>query len=315
LSGEAGVTHLGKTNDIFYDERVARWPDGQAPLARVEPAAPEKTLRLSPFACVRPPGRVYNMAKSAVRALEIVEFIARSAEPIRGVDISRALSISPSSTHQILKSLMDWGYLLFDVESKCYHLSPRVTGLGACFSANYFGPGVLNELLNALQEASGRTISLVASQGSFMQVIECVGPKLHLPPTASSPPVESDPVGWQLPYFGSSAGAAWLSAQTDAVVLKVFQRSRRELGKLARNEAQVLETLRRVRRQGYAYSGALLEGGSWSVAAPLPPAANGVVLVLGVSIGSEENEQEAAHLGAVINRCIDLHLGPGRRPG
>jgi DNA-binding IclR family transcriptional regulator len=284
---------------------------GEEPAAvSMTAGAPEKTVKLSPFASVRQRGRVYNMAKSAVRALDVIEHLAQAQTPQRAIDITRALALSPSSGHQILKTLMDSGYLIFDGASKQYHLSPRITRLGGALSQGYFGPGAIERLMRAVHEAAGGVVVLAASQGAFMQVLELVQPEepAQRPPTASPEP--KNDVGAQVPYFGTCTGAAWLSSQSDELVLGVMRRSRRDLGRQAREEGRTLESIRRVRRQGYAYGGLMAEDGVWSVAVPLPPAPNGVVLVLAVSAQNQAFEEKAAEIAAMIRSKIALCLAP-----
>ena len=69
---------------------------------------PDETVSLGPLAiCVQEPRQGYNFSKSAVRALDILELFARVDRPLRAIDVTRLLGISPSSTIQLLKTMMD----------------------------------------------------------------------------------------------------------------------------------------------------------------------------------------------------------------
>lgn len=267
---------------------------------------PERTVRLSPFATLRQRGSIYNSTRTVSRVLDVLEQLALAPEALRAVEIARAGDLSPSSAHQILKNLVDAGYLIFDLTSMRYHLSPRMTRLGARISGGYFGSGALARLVHQVRDLSDGSVTLCASQGRFMQVLQ------NLPaPGAAIEGSGRDGAGAQVPLFGTCTGAAWLSMQSERLALRIIRQSRRELGRLARDEAGVLESLRRVRSQGYAFGGLLAEEGVSSVAVPLPPAANGVVLVIAVSAPGTWIEARAAELADLIRAQIRACLGEG----
>jgi DNA-binding IclR family transcriptional regulator len=264
---------------------------------------------------MRPPNRGPNPAKSAGRALDVVEHLALAPGPQRAVDIARALLLSPSSAHQILRTLMDRGYLICDTASKRYHLSPRVARFAARSGAVCFGPGTLDRLIDAIQQMFDATVTLSAPQGDVMQVIEA----RRTPTEPANPALGAadmrDGVGVQVPFFGTCTGAAWLSSQSDAVVLALMHKSRRQLGRQARDESRVLESVHRVRRQGYAFGGLLAEDGVSSVAVPLPPDAHGLVLVLAVSAPDAAIEDRAADIAQQIRAQFAAVLGAPQTHG
>jgi DNA-binding IclR family transcriptional regulator len=267
------------------------------------PARPERTVKLSPFARVRAPGLGVTPAKSAGRALELVEHLALAPEPLRAIELARALSLSPSSVHQILRTLMDGGYLIFDAASKRYHLSPRTARFAARASAGGFRPEALEALMGALAEMFAATVTLAAPQGGAMQVIAVRHPQ-------ERPAGEVDEgFGVLVPFFGTCTGAAWLAAQNDDVVRGLMRRSRRDLGRRSHDPAGVLQSVRRVRQQGYAFGGLLADDGMWSVATALPPDPHGLVLVLAVSAPDAAIEERAADIACRMRAQICVHLG------
>lgn len=265
----------------------------------------EKTIRLSPFVTVRECGQIHNFAKSAVRALDILELLADVERPLRAIEIARSLGLSPSSADQILKTMLDSGYLTLDAASKRYHLPARLMRLGAALSAAYFAPEAMQQLLRAVQRASGVRVLLAAPQGAYMQLVDVCD-------SADAPRfIEHEPVlkGLHTPFFGSCTGAAWLSSQSEATVRRLIHKCRRELGARADDVEGLLESVRRVRKQGYAFGGLMAEDGLWSVAVPLPPAANGLVLVLVVAGPACAIENSEARLAALMKSSIERYLG------
>ena len=96
------------------------------------------------------------------------------------------------------------------------------------------------------------------------------------------------------------------------MILNMVRKSRHELGKSARDELRVLESIRRVRAQDYATGGLWADHGIWSVAVPLPPASNGLVLVVGVS-ALDQPIEKSSEIAAMIRAKIALHVGAVNR--
>ena len=284
--------------------------DGQLP-GKVFPL-PEKTLKNSPFARIKEHVSAHNVAKSAVRALDILELLVESGTPLRAIEIARSLAISPSSANQILKTMMNSGYLIFDATTKHYVLSARLIRLSASLNAGYFGADAITRLLHSVQEATGEVVLLTASQSTFMQIIDFCGPAEN---GTASGKIESASTnglrGLQFSVFGSCSGAAWLATQSEEVVLKTIQRCRRELGQRAGYVEGVLASLRRVREQGYSFGGLLVDQDIEALAVALPPGPNNVVLVIVVAADLEVIEQRRTEIFRLITERIDRYLKPG----
>jgi DNA-binding IclR family transcriptional regulator len=111
------------------------------------------------------------------------------------------------------------------------------------------------------------------------------------------------------PFFGSCTGAAWLSTQSEATVRKLIHRCRRELGSARIDAEPILESVRQIRQQGYAFGGLMAEQGMLSIAVPLPPAPNGLVLVLAATGPTERIERRERAIVLGIQRVVVRHLG------
>lgn len=246
----------------------------------------QQTVDLGPFATFREPGQGGDFPKSAVRALQTLEYFSLAGKPLRAIEIAGALGLSPSSTNELLKSLTDWGYLIFDPVSKLYHCSPRVTRLAQAANREYGGPDALDRLLRAVLVEFGLPVSISASQGSFMQVIDFLWPEDRDPSTlpykaeqsARSPfPLN---IGLHSPMFGSCPGAAWLSTQSEQRVRETIRLCRRDLGHFADDEATILHRLADISEQGYAFGGISTDESYRGLSVPLPATPHGIVLIL-----------------------------------
>jgi DNA-binding IclR family transcriptional regulator len=253
-------------------------------------------------------GQTCDAVKSAIRALHVLEIFARAKRPLRAVEIGNALAVSPSSTSELLMTMVDGAYLIFDPTSKLSYPSPRLHKLGALLGGDYFGSETMDELMQSLADTIGLTTTLTTSQGSFMQLLDIATPATMSPPLKGLG-VE-DYIGLRLPVFRSSNGLAWLSAQDTQTVMSSVRLCSRELGRRADDVAQILERVRGVAEAGYAYGGANADGSVRGLAVPLPPARSGVVLVIGACGPSAEMDRRREDIAATLKRAATSYGGP-----
>jgi DNA-binding IclR family transcriptional regulator len=211
-------------------------------------------------------------------------------------------------------TMVDGAYLIFDPTSKLYYPSPRLHKLGALLGGDYFGSETMDGLMRSLADTIGLTTTLTTSQGSFMQLLDIVTPATMSRPL--SPPLEGlgveDYIGLRLPVFRSSNGLAWLSAQSTQTVLSAIRLCSRELGRKADDVAQILQRVRGVAEEGYAFGGTNADGSVRGLAVPLPPARSGVVLVIGACGPSAEMERRREDIAETLRRAATSY-GRGSR--
>jgi hypothetical protein len=117
---------------------------------------------------VQVPGEMRSFAKSAIRSLELLDLFAFEQRPMRTVEIRDALDLHPSSADQLLKTMVNAGYLQFDDRKKLYFLTTR---LGAF--ASWFGSvaiAKLPDLLNAVHAAFGKATMISVRQKRDMHL-------------------------------------------------------------------------------------------------------------------------------------------------
>src|SRR3546814_9478802 len=73
------------------------------------------------------PGLKRNLSRSATRALDVLDYMAALGRPLRAVEVASGMELNPSSANQLLKTMADSGYLIFDPRLKLYHPSPRLS--------------------------------------------------------------------------------------------------------------------------------------------------------------------------------------------
>jgi DNA-binding IclR family transcriptional regulator len=271
---------------------------------------PNTSVSLSPFARIRDRGHICNPAVSAVRALHVIELLTSTKMPMRAVEIAGPMALSPSSANQLLKTMVDAGYLIFDPISKRYYPSPRIAKLGGSLSDTYFGPGFLDGLMRAAHTELEQFVGLSVSQGSFMQIIDCLRtPDSPCYAEFSSVHAAVDAaIGLQIPMFGSCTGAAWLSVQSDETVRACLKLCRRELGEKANDVDAILARVRDVTTRGYAYGGVSANDNVRGLAVPLPPSPHGIVLVLGTIGLPAEMEQRREEIARQLKTLVERHF-------
>jgi DNA-binding IclR family transcriptional regulator len=115
-------------------------------------------------------------------------------------------------------------------------------------------------------------------------------------------------IGMRSPMFGSCIGAAWLSSQDPRTIRNAMQLCRRELKSQEHQAGTMFERIRQIKQQGYAFGGLCIDDSVSSLAVPLPPCRDGIVLVIAVSGPSqqmrERRDEIVALLRSTIGRCV-----------
>jgi DNA-binding IclR family transcriptional regulator len=246
--------------------------------------------------------RVAAHVRSASRALEIVEFIVGCGEPQRSLDVANGLSIPPSSTNEILKTLVEAGYLAFSRKTRRYAPSIRLAALGRRASRACFGGDGLLDVLFDLRDATGETAGLFCQNGARMQFMASVAGR------------DNNPLRWsqgsfvEIPY--SASGRALLMTKSDAEIIEILRGSVRARPKNVQFSIieDILGQVRIARGRGYAVSAPSAKCNPPSlrgVAVCVPISRRDFPLVIG--IGSREAGREH-QVAALLRRSLDRHL-------
>jgi len=112
--------------------------------------------------------------KSALRAIEILEFFMRERQPRAMSEIGEALGYPPSSATVLLKTLVGLGYLNFDRRTKVYFPTPKVTSLGDWIPKSLFGNSRVLEAMQDVHAATGETVSIGTTNDVYLQYVKIV---------------------------------------------------------------------------------------------------------------------------------------------
>lgn len=246
---------------------------------------------------IKHPGQRRNISKSAVRALDVLEHFAAVRRPLRATDIAHALDIHPSSADQLLKSMVDSGYLLIDPEGKLYRPSPRLLPFANWLAESYFGGDVLHDLVNATAVRTGQIVTLAAPQMGSLQLVD-----VATPPTLAGLVRK----GSRVSITQSTLGAAFLAAHDDRDVERWIARTPEARHMDADARAELGASIAVARAQGYACG---LSEHLFSIALALPRPATGIQLVLGLSGQPEHVAPRVEELHEQMRRYADRLIG------
>jgi DNA-binding IclR family transcriptional regulator len=242
---------------------------------------------------VKRPSERRSVSRSAIRALDVLEHFGQARRPLRAIEISQALGLHPSTTNQLLKTMVDSGHLVFDARAKTYLPSHRLASFSAWLVASYGGDERLRGLVREVQAATGEIVTLTTPNDLFMQVVDQAGTG----PTGA--PTER---GLQISLFGSTVGAAYLSTLAQGEIARLADRARLPAGEAA----EAMASAARIGREGFA-QGLSLDGKIWSIAAPLTGDFP-TPLILGVAGPEDRLRAKAADVQGAIRAAAERWL-------
>lgn len=243
------------------------------------------------------PSERRSLSRSATRALDVLEFFAQARRPLRAIEVSKMLEMTPSTTNQLLKTMVDSAHLVFDARSKTYLPSPRLYYFAAWLVDTYGVGGRLRDLVGEVQSRTGMVVTVTTPNDLFMQVIDQASPEGQAPER-----------GLQVAVFGSAIGSAYLSMLDDAEVLRLADRAR-----IAKADMPaILAVVAGIRNDGYA-DGVSTDETIWSVAMPLHGLH--VPAVLGLAGPTERLRAELADICQIMREAIARWIGASAERG
>ncbi len=246
--------------------------------------------------------------KSASRALDIIEYIAKSAKPPNFTAILHHLDIPKSSLSLLLHELVGSDYLDFDPDTRVYYPGLKLIQIGAICINN---TNISREIalgIKKLSDEFGETTHAGILDGRHIVYIAKHHGSRDVSVVAT--------IGYRVPAHATAIGkvllatlpAAELRARLDGVQLERYTDNT-----LTDFQALAAE-LDKVAVQGYAVDNQEIIPGGICVAAPIVDKANKTVAALSVTMAAGR-AYDGATLPAVIARVrataehVSLRLG------
>jgi len=240
-----------------------------------------------------------SVVKSAGRVLAILEFFDEIRREATEAEIASKLAYPQSSTSALLKSLIQLGYLDYDVGTRTYLPSPRVALLGTWLDAGPVRDGSLIRLLEDIAQATGDTVILAARNGIYSQYIHVIQARSRMRFLV--------PTGSRRLVVWSATGFALLGGAADEEIRALTRRANAELAESRPiDPRKVLAHVRELRERGYFFSRGLVTPGAGSIAMPLPRGIDrrGPRLAVGISQAHDKLVRRDDEIFACVHERI-----------
>lgn len=111
-----------------------------------------------------------NKAKIAKRVIEVLDYFDHAHQTATVMDIVRRYDRPQSSTSELLSSLVEFGLLYKDLETRSYTLTPRAAILGSITQPNFVRDGRLNGLVERLAQRTHLSVGIFGMVGLETQI-------------------------------------------------------------------------------------------------------------------------------------------------
>jgi DNA-binding IclR family transcriptional regulator len=245
---------------------------------------------------------VENKVKSAQRVLQVLEYFDEVRHDATVMDISRALAMPQSSTTELLRTLVEMGYLSLRAEGRRYMPTHRVALLGSWIQTQQFSVGHLVGMMEELGESTHETVILGEYSGLSVRYIYVVpsrmAMRLHVGP------------GTVRPLVRSGIGRLFLSTFPEDLVKNLLKRINAERGaKEPVIDYSTLEPdLRDIREKGYYLFANGVNPGAGIVSMMLPENEKSQPLGIGIGGLAENIVRNAPALVQTMRSAIRRHL-------
>ncbi len=217
------------------------------------------------------------MIQSLRRGLEIIDFMATRGGEASVSEAARFLGVDRSTSSRVLSTLEGKGYVEQDAETQRYRLGTRLLQLSAALLESLHLGSLGRDEVHALAEQTGEGAQLAVLSATDAIFIEHADGREAL--------TISTNVGDRDPIYCTAIGRALLSTLPDWEVRDRLSRVHMEryTRKTVTSIDQVLDALRLVRMQGYAFDDEERHAGVQCVAAPVFDHTGRCVAAIGIS--------------------------------
>ena len=246
-------------------------------------------------AVLAPPTRTPALVPAVVRALAVMDLLARERRPMHMAGLAAALDLPKSSVHGLCNTLLSFGYLK-RADSGALQIGPGVMTLAEAFVAS---TSVAAEFDALWRDAGAPDETLILSVLNGAEVV-------YVAVRNSARPLGlAFNIGMRLPAHMAATGKAMLACLPAAEVRTLLPRG-------ATNAAFTAE-LALTRERGYAVDDGGVREGVYSMAAPVfdasgRPVAGIAVCINKAELGPAQHERQRAVVTQAAQR-LSLRLG------
>jgi IclR family acetate operon transcriptional repressor len=204
-----------------------------------------------------------NSVSSLEKGLDILCAYNLNNEPLSAQSISKQLNMPISTTYRYLMTLEKRGFLVRDRETKNYKLGFILFKLGNIVSSQMKLVDIILPYMKSLSSISGETVWLTVASGWEAVCIEIV---------------EADRVikfslkrGVSLPLHAAASSKILLAYQKDSFINSMFKKTvlKRFTKNTITDPLLLKKELKKIRRQGFAFSDQEVYLGTRGIGAPI----------------------------------------------
>jgi DNA-binding IclR family transcriptional regulator len=239
--------------------------------------------------------------KSARRVFEVLEFFTARRPQATAKEIAETLGYPQSSTSELLRSLVNLGYLNYS--RRIYRPSVRVALLGSWILPSLFRSGRLFNLMEDIAQESNENVILATNIGLVVRYIHIVQ---TTNPLAAPAPKTSD-----RPMLLTSMGRLLLSTLPNDELARTVSILNDQTEPAKRIPLSVLmPVIEQIRRKGYCLSVDQYQpgAGAISVMLPIEPDEYDGQLAVGIAGNAAMLYTNEVSFFNIILRAIDRHI-------
>jgi DNA-binding IclR family transcriptional regulator len=247
--------------------------------------------------------------KSVERAIEVLEYITARKKPVTITEVSSALKIPKSSTHNILYTLAEKHFLeLDDQDRKTFKAGFKLFEAGVSYLANTPLHQVAHPLLKDLMERCGETVFLAVEDDGRLLFLDSLETSTPLRTTARLGRADN-------PMYCSGLGKALLAAFPEDRVRRIVERDGFHpiTENTVRNFTELTAELDSTRKRGFALDNREANNDLVCVAAPIRDQSGKAVAA--VSIATPYFKMKRDRIKEFGDLIVDTALGISRRLG
>lgn len=213
--------------------------------------------------------------KGAAKVLRILEHLAQADRPLGVADLASALSLSKSSVHRPLTTLVELGYVMQDAFTSRYTASLKMWEVGSAVLDRLDLKRVAAAQMTELASETGETVHLSILDGNYV---------VHIDKIECEHPIRAySRVGGRVPVHCIASGKAMLAFQSEAFIKMATRNVKRVTQDTVVDPDLLLTELAQIRRSGISISRGAWQAGVDGIAAPIRDANGHVVAGLAIS--------------------------------
>lgn len=252
-----------------------------------------------------------QMVPAVAKAIAVIRLLnARSSAGAALSEISDTLKITRSHCYNILRTLADHSWIVYDVPTRLYRLGPVLAADSTAALISHPHLPIVRPIIDRLADEIGLPCTLCEplADGSFLVVHTA-----HYP----DPSISAAPIGYRFPPTAApqfKAKLGWLAArqrEDELASWKPVRHTRTTIMERAEMERDLAAT----RQRGYVRSNGEFVEGFTTLSLPIFDRAGDVVLIVGCAARSGTIENREADIARALARAVnDIHGRIDGRP-